>query len=153
MFLLSCAKTADVRLVLCQDLTMNILNAPENLVWQETKTIMKGYEDLEILLSYTHGTAEQQLIKHEASCFYAYVQDDIGIETFNTPTSAYSTYPSKMIIQNKQLMAKELAPMIEIIMTKQRKQALSQFKDNVEMVREKVQQEFNNINQQNNTNE
>ena len=131
LFTTSCSKTEDVRLVLCRDITMALLNSAEDFVLHEQNTIMNGYEDLEIKLVYSTLQTDGITLDQQSSCFYAYVEDDIGMETFNTPTSAYATYPGKVIFNKQELMPNQLAPMIEQIMLKQGREVINKIKDNI----------------------
>lgn len=129
--LTACSKKEDVRLVLCQDLTIMLLNSPDDYVRHEYKIIMKGYEDLEVKLLYSTTGADGTTLDNQASCFYAYVQEDVGMETFNTPSSAYDTYPNKVVFEGHELQPKTLAPLIEQVMIKQAKETVSKIKENI----------------------
>ena len=140
---LSCSKTPDVRLTLCQDLTVLSLNSPSDIEWQEDKAIIKGYEDLEMKAFYSLANATDQSV-YEASCFYQYEQDDIGMDTFNTPTAAYSTYPNKMILNGQTMNKKELAKMVEQVMLKQGGELYQKAKEKLKEGADLIKEEINN---------
>jgi len=139
----SCSKTPDVRLTMCQDLTVLFLNSPENIEWQQHEPIMRGYKDLEMQVSYSDG----QTI-NKASCFYKYIQneDAMGAEEFNTPTVAYSTYPNKMILNGKTINKKELADSVNKVMLNQGRKAIAKVKkvaaESVEKVSQAVEEQL-----------
>lgn len=135
IFLASCSKTPDVRLTLCQDLTQLLLNSPQGLQWQEHKSIIKGYEDMEMQVQFTTG---EQSSTSSASCFYAYEQDDIGAETFQDPEAAYSTYPSKMILQGKDVDKMLLSQSINQVMLQQGKNVINQVKEDLHQASKKA---------------
>lgn len=121
----SCSKTPDVRLTMCQDLTALFLNSPENIEWQQHEPIMRGYKDLEMQVSYSDGQTV-----NKASCFYKYIQneDAMGAEEFNTPTVAYSTYPNKMILNGKVMDKKQLADGVNTVMLSQGRKTIAKVK-------------------------
>ena len=139
---ISCSKTPDVRLTMCQDLMVLFLNSPENREWQEHEPIIRGYKDLEIQVSYSSATADGQIVD-QASCFYTYTpdQDATGAEEFNTPTAAYSTYPNKMVINGKVVNKNELANGVNMVMLNQGKKAIIKAKEKVKAGVEKINQE------------
>lgn len=141
IFLASCSKTPDVRLTLCQDLTQLLLNTPQGLQWQEHKSIIKGYEDLEMQIQFTTGEPGST---SSASCFYAYEQDEIGAETFQEPEAAYSTYPGKMILQGKEVDKMLLSKSINQVMLQQGKDAIHQAKEDLEQAGKKVMEKIQN---------
>ena len=51
--IISCSKTPDVRLTMCQDLVVLFLNSPDNIEWQKHEPIFRGYKDLEMPVSYS----------------------------------------------------------------------------------------------------
>lgn len=135
LLLSACSKTPDVRLTLCQDLTQLLLNSPQGLQWQEHKSIIKGYEDMEMLVQFTTG---EQSSTSSASCFYAYEQDDIGAETFQEPEAAYSTYPGKMILQAKDVDKMLLSQSINQVMLQQGKNVINQVKEDLQQASKKA---------------
>lgn len=144
----SCSKTPDTRLILCQDMTRLLLNSPENLEWKEHKVIMNGYNDLEMQVTNTVTLSDGQVLTHQASCFYTYEQDEIGEETFNTPTSAYSAYPNKMIFENKTVEQDKLAQLVNQAMVLQGKQVVVKAKEGVKKAKEKAVATYEEINQE-----
>ncbi|MCU7938347.1 MAG: hypothetical protein KZQ64_08775 [gamma proteobacterium symbiont of Bathyaustriella thionipta] len=136
---ISCSKNPDVRLTFCQDLTQLLLKPSEELEWQEHQTIIKGYQDLEIQIQFT--TAEQNSMAH-ASCFYAYEQDDIGAETFQNPEAAYSTYPGKMILMNKEVEKILLAKSINQVMLQQGKNVINKVKEDLDQASQKAMEKI-----------
>ena len=138
-FIISCAKTPDVRLTLCQDLTWFLLDSPAELQWQEHKTIMKGYEDLEMQVHFIINN--EQAGSHQASCFYSYNESGSGaidgisdIETFQNPLAAYSTYPNKMILKGKIIDKKLLANSIFEVMNLQGKESIKKITETIKKV-------------------
>ncbi len=138
----SCSKTPDVRLTLCQELTELLLNSPENLEWQDHKPIIRGYNDLEMQVSYSLVDSDATAA-NQASCFYTYIQDQdaVGAEEFNAPTSAYSTYPIKMILNGKSVGKNKLANLVNLAMVKQGKRAVVKVKETVEQGIETINEE------------
>lgn len=139
--IISCSKTPDVRLTLCQDLTMMFLNSPEDLEWKDHKPVMRGLDDLEMQVFYSISQSNDEILHDQASCFYKYEQDEIGVETFNTPTAAYSAYPNKMILNGKVVNKKALANTVNTVMLNQGRKAIIKVKENVEESIEKINQE------------
>ena len=138
---ISCSKTPDVRLTMCQDLTMMFLNSPKTLEWKEHKPVMKGLDDLEMQISYSITQSDGQIVNDKASCFYKYEQDEIGAETFSTPTAAYSAYPNKMIFKGKVVYKKDLANSVNKVMLNQAARAIIKVEAKLKGGFEKVNQE------------
>ena len=130
--LVGCSKTPDVRLTLCQDLMVLYLHPTDSIEWQEHEPIMRGYNDLEMQVSYSLASSENKIEK--ASCFYKYIQneDAMGAEEFNTPTVAYSTYPHKMLINGKTVKKMVLANGVNAAMLKQGEKAIIKAKETVQ---------------------
>ena len=137
ILLASCSKTPDVRLTLCQDLTQLLLNTPDDLEWQEHKTIIKGYQDLEIQVPFTYNEQSSTVY---ASCFYSYEQDEIGAETFQNPEAAYSSYPNKMILQGDVVDTVLLSKSINQVMLQQGKNVISNGHEVISKVKEDLEQ-------------
>jgi hypothetical protein len=139
----SCSKTPDVRLTMCQDLMVLLLDPQDAIEWQEHKPVIRGYNDLEMPASYS--TVKNAGKIQKASCFYAYVQnqDGTGAEEFNTPTAAYSTYPNKMILNGKVVNKMELTNGVNAIMVRQGNKAITKatekMKEGLEKVTEAVE--------------
>lgn len=129
VMLTSCSKGPDPRLTLCQDLSQLFVDSKEQLEWTEHKAIIKGYQDLEMQVHFTatDTNGKQELL--QASCFYPYEQDEIGAETFEMPTAAYSTYPVKMIFNGNNIDKKRLAQSINKVMIMQGKQAIKNIQE------------------------
>ncbi len=141
---ISCSKTPDVRLTLCQDMTELLLNSADNLEWKDHKAIIRGYNDLEMQVSYSLVNSDAPAA-NQASCFYTYIQnqDAVGAEEFNAPTSAFSTYPIKMILNGQFVDKKKLANLVNLAMVNQGKRAVVKVKETVdqgiETINEKVE--------------
>lgn len=144
----SCSKTPDVRLTLCQDMTQLLVNSPEQLQWKEHKAIMTGHNDLEMQLTYTMTQPDGQILTQQASCFYSYDQDEIDAETFNTPTSSYSSYPNKMIFDNKTVARDKLAQLVNQAMLHQGKQLVVKTREGIQQAQEKAIDTYEQISQQ-----
>ena len=143
-FIMSCTKSPDVRLTLCQDLTWLLLNSPAELQWQEHKIIMKGYEDLEMQVHFVSNNTEQGG-GNQASCFYSYNESGSGatdgisdIETFQNPTAAYSTYPNKMILKGKIIDNQLLANSIVEVMKLQGQESINKITEAIKETIKKV---------------
>ena len=130
ILLSSCSKSPDVRLSLCQDVTQELLSASGQLQWQAHKAIIKGYQDMEMALQFT--TENEPDTSLQAACYYPYEEDEIGAETFETPTSAFATYPSKMRLNGQRVDTVLLAKTINIVMVKQGKAIIKHAVDKVE---------------------
>jgi len=135
---ISCSKTPDVRLSLCQELTVLLLKSPENLQWQEHRSIIKGYQDLEMQVSYSITQANGQKGNDQASCFYPYIQVEPDMEAFNTPTVDYSTYPDKMILKGREVDKQQLAHAINQVMLHQAREGIKKMTQEVEKQLEKI---------------
>ncbi len=141
-FISSCSKTPDVRLTLCQDLTVLFLNASDDIEWQERKPVFRGYNDLEMKVAYSDKSSNKV---EKASCFYAYIEneDAMGAEEFNTPTVAYSTNPNKMIINGKTVKKMVLADGVNAVMLKQGGEAITKVKEKMNEGLNAIYQEIN----------
>ncbi len=136
--LTSCSKGPDVRLTLCQDLSQLLLNgSKDNIEWTEHKAIIKGYQDLEMQIHFSLTRSNGVEKKLQASCFYPYEQDDIGAETFEMPTSAYSSYPVKMLLDGQKVDSKQLAQSINKVMLMQGKQAIKNLQEKLRTIGQK----------------
>ncbi len=124
----SCSESPDVRLTLCQDLTQLLLSPSEALQWKKHEPIIKGYEDMEMKIHFATADNSKQ---GTASCFYPYVQDDVGAETFQSPSSAYDTNPNKIILNGKVVDNKLLSQTVNQAMIMQGKQAIENAKEGI----------------------
>ena len=120
---------------------MMFVNSPEGLEWKDHKPVMRGLDDLEMQVFYSITQSNDEILHDQASCFYKYEQDEIGAETFNTPTAAYSAYPNKMILNGQIVNKKALANMVNTVMLNQGRKAIIKAKENVEESIEKINQE------------
>lgn len=143
----SCSKTPDVRLTMCQDLTLKLLKSPDNLEWQGHKAIMNGHNDLQMKVSYTITESDGEVHNGDASCFYAYEQDEIGAETFSEPTAAYSTYPHKMQLDNQPVNEKRLTLLVNQVMVSQGQEAIVKTKKAIHEAADKTREGIEHMNQ------
>ena len=113
--------TKDVRLTLCEDLTALSLKSSDQFKWVSNDIVIDGYEDLEVKLKYVseHGDGS-------SSCFYPYDATDEDAMTHSNPASAYSTYPSKFLLNGNKINNKVLAATVNSAILKQGKEFLSQ---------------------------
>jgi hypothetical protein len=113
-------RTPDVRLTLCQNLVQELSQVGSEHVskaiqWQSHQFIDRGYLDYEVQIQFNLMDSEGLGVQAQASCFYPYEQDDIGAETFQQPSSAYSSYPAKMIIRGQTVDKEHLTQAINKI--------------------------------------
>jgi len=133
-FLGSCSKGPDPRLVLCQDLGRVLLDVGDDgIEWTGYTPVIKGYQDLEMRVSFSLRNKQGEQSQGVASCFYPYEQDEIGAETFEMPTAAYSTYPVKMVLNGKTVNKKLLAQSINKVMIMQGKQAIEDLQEKLNL--------------------
>ena len=136
-FLGSCSKGPDPRLVLCQDLGRVLLDVGDDgIEWTGHTPVIKGYQDLEMRVSFSLRNEQGETSQGVASCFYPYEQDEIGAETFEMPTAAYSTYPVKMMLNGKTVEKKLLAQKINKVMIMQGKRAIENLQEKLKAVSE-----------------
>ena len=129
-FLGSCSKGPDPRVVLCQDLGQMLLGVGDNdIEWTGHTPVIKGYQDLEMRVAFSFTDEHGQQSQGQAACFYPYEQDEIGAETFEMPTAAYSTYPVKMVLNGKTVDKKLLAQSINKVMIMQGKRAIENLQE------------------------
>ncbi len=130
--LVSCSKGPDPRLTLCQDLGQLLLDgSKDSIEWTGNNPVIKGYQDLEMRVYFTLTDPQGEQKQLQASCFYPYEQDEIGAETFEMPTAAYSTYPSRMILDGQAIDKKLLAQSINKVMIMQGKQAIKNLQEKI----------------------
>jgi len=108
--------TTDVRLTLCENLTIEMLGQSTQFEWISNDIIFKGYEDLEVKLQYRNNDDTGL-----SSCFYSYDTIDENAMTQSDPASAYSTYPNKMLLNGNLIDHKLLASTINSILINQGK--------------------------------
>ncbi len=112
-------------MVLCRDLGQMFLGVEDSGVeWTGVTPVIQGYQDLEVRISFRLRDKQGEQSQGVASCFYPYEQDDIGAETFEMPTAAYSTYPVKMVLNGETMDKKLLAQSINKVMVMQGKRAI-----------------------------
>ncbi len=112
-------------MVLCRDLGQVLLGvADDGIKWTGYTPVIQGYQDLEVRVSFSLRNEQGEQSHGVASCFYPYEQDDIGAETFEMPTAAYSTYPAKMVLNGETVDKKLLAQSINKVMVMQGKRAI-----------------------------
>ena len=122
-------KTPDVRLKLCQDVVRIFFHSPTHLTWIKHDAIMRGYEDLEIVVTYTLSQANEEVLHKQATCFFAYDQYEIEADTFATPSAAYSSYPNKIIIDGEQLPKNTLTELVKQAMIDQGRDIINKAKE------------------------
>ena len=113
--------TKDVRLRLCEDLTVKLLgNGSSQISWLPHELVMKSHDDLQVRLKYSlegkSGTA---------TCFYEHDAIEDNIMTASNPITAYSTYPSKMLLNGAPVDRKLLSGSVNAVMLNQAKEVIS----------------------------
>jgi hypothetical protein len=136
-FTVSCSKTPDVRLTLCQDLTKILLGSPADLQWKEETVKMPGYNDLEMRVPYEINGSNGSAV-----CYFSHEAEDVEATSFNDPASAYSTYPNKMILKDKPVDQKLLAKTVDQAMLAQGKQAIQRAKEGAKQAVEAIKKEI-----------
>ena len=106
----------DVRVTLCKDLVAVRLGTSQPLTWTGSEAQARGHEDAVVRLRYSGSNGDG-----DAVCYYAYNAVDDTAQMLSDPLSAYSTSPSKMILNGKTLSRQELAVAVKDAMLKQGK--------------------------------
>ncbi len=122
---LSCSKGPDVRVELCQDLTIELIGSEKELKWTENKIQSKELEEVIINLVYKQEGVENSSVNGKSVCYYRYEPEAEIADGIGAPLSVYSTYPYKMLFNDKVIRGKELATMVNQVMIKQGKAAIN----------------------------
>jgi hypothetical protein len=102
----------DVRLTLCKDMvTVELGSVPS---WQGSEVRIRGYQGATVTVRLATAAGDQQ-----ASCDYRYDAVDDTALTLANPIEAYSTSPSKMILNGRTIVNPELAQLVKRAMQKQ----------------------------------
>ncbi len=137
-FSVSCSKTPDVRLTLCQDVT-KILLGSSTIEWQQETVKMPGHNDLEMLVPFTiSGSTKSET----AVCYYRYEAEEPEATSFNDPASAYSTYPHKMILKGKAVDQNTLSRAVNQAMAGQGKAAINKAKEGIKQAADSIKKEL-----------
>ncbi len=114
--------TEDVQLTLCKQLAGDLVFGDfQHSDWSAAELKPGGYDDLEVIVRYRTGSGQG-----ETRCYYAYntPAGDENAMTQVNPTTAYSTYPSKVTQDGKELDSMIWANKINGILLKQGKEAI-----------------------------
>lgn len=136
-FSVSCSKTPDVRLTLCQDVTKILLGNPGDIQWNEETIKMNGYNGMEVHVPFDIGGKTQSAV-----CYYNYEAEEPEATSFNDPASEYSTYPSKMVLKGKQIDQKTLAGTVNQAMKSQGIEAVHKAKEGIRQAADKIKKEI-----------
>jgi hypothetical protein len=102
----------DVRLTLCKDMvTVELGSVPS---WKGSEVRIGGYQGATVTVRLATADGDQQ-----ASCDYKYDAVDDTALTLANPIEAYSTSPSRMILNGRTIVDPELAQLIKRAMQKQ----------------------------------
>ena len=102
----------DVRLTLCKDMVaVELGTAP---TWQGSEVQTRGYNGAVVTVRFAAAGGDKR-----ADCFYKYDAKDDTALTLANPIEAYSTSPSKMILDGRTLAGPELARAVMRAMEKQ----------------------------------
>lgn len=110
--------TEDVRLTLCKDLLPELKDSTRIEVLSED-IVVKGYEDLEVRLSYRDVESEGNI-----TCFYPYNTHEENVMDHVNPAAAFATYPTKIMLDQQPVDHALMAKKINAVLVKQGKQAL-----------------------------
>ncbi|HYN77347.1 MAG TPA: hypothetical protein VES73_06100 [Lamprocystis sp. (in: g-proteobacteria)] len=102
----------DVRLTLCKDMVTLALGAVPS--WQGSEVRIRGYQGATVTVRLATADGNQQ-----ASCDYEYDAVDDTALTLANPIEAYSTSPSKMVLNGRTIANPELAQLVKRAMQKQ----------------------------------
>lgn len=137
----------DVRLTLCQGLVEGMLPAGVAVEWREHEAVMKGYEDLEMRVTFEQHTADGDVRPGEAVCFYPYEQDLADAQSFADPTSAYASNPSRMLFGGEPLEGRRLGERVNAVMVEQGRAAVERGREVVDRAVERVGEEVKSLSQ------
>jgi hypothetical protein len=102
----------DVRLTLCKDMVATELGSVPS--WQGSDIQTHGYQGAAVTVRFATAEGERR-----ATCFYKYDAVDDTALTLANPIEAYSTSPSKMILDGRTLAGADLARAVKRAMQKQ----------------------------------
>ncbi len=102
----------DVRLTLCKDMVTVELGMEPS--WQGSQTQTQGREGAVVTVHFAGASGDQQ-----AACYYKYDAVEDTALTLANPIEAYSTSPSKMVLNGRTLTGAELAQVVKRAMQKQ----------------------------------
>jgi hypothetical protein len=85
-----------------------------SVTWDQSETRTRGYEHAEVRLRFTSGVGQG-----DAACYYRYDAVDDTALTLADPLAAYSTSPSRMVLDGKELSRSVLAQTVKDAMLKQ----------------------------------
>lgn len=102
----------DVRLTLCKDMVAVELGTVPT--WQGSEVQTRGYNGAVVTVRFADAGGDKR-----ADCFYKYDAKDDTALTLANPIEAYSTSPSKMILDGRTLEGRDLARAVKRAMEKQ----------------------------------
>lgn len=112
----------DVRLSLCKDMVTAQLGAEPT--WQGSNVQIRGYEDAVVSLRFTSSDGAGR-----AECAYKHAKGEDTAITLATPIAAYSTSPSRMTLNGRNLTGPELAHAIQQALGRQGQAFLDRAKE------------------------
>jgi len=124
LFIAGCSgSTEDVRLTLCKDLVPELTGGSGNPEFIAEDVVVKGYEDLQVRLSFNTGDQEGKMV-----CFYPYNTHEENVIDHVNPAAAFDTYPNKVMLNGETLDHSMVAKKINQVLIKQGKQAIEKVK-------------------------
>ncbi|MBK1720886.1 hypothetical protein CKO23_01290 [Thiocystis violacea] len=110
----------NVRVRLCKDLARGLLDDPVSLVWRDARIEMRRSEHLIVDLGFeVADPASGRVEPMRAACYYRYDAVDETALTMADPTSAYSTSPYSLTLNDQVITNPRLAQAIKQAMLKQ----------------------------------
>ncbi|MFD2113081.1 hypothetical protein [Thiorhodococcus fuscus] len=123
----------DVRVVLCKDLALELSRpAPESVEWTRVETRMRRSEELRVDLGFESRAGDGSPRSMRAACFYRYDAVEDTALTLADPLSAYSTSPSRVILNGREVSGRELADAVGRAMLGQGRDLLERAQRGVE---------------------
>ncbi|WP_242470938.1 hypothetical protein [Thiocystis violacea] len=133
-------------MTLCKDMASGLLNAPSTPVWREARAEPRRLDRLAIHLSFEAADPADGRVKPmHATCFYRYDAVEETAMTLADPLSAFSTSPSGMTLNGREVANPLLAEAVKEVMLKQGREFLERARRGIEEAADQARERLNGL--------
>jgi hypothetical protein len=141
LFILSCSTGPDVRVVLCRDLTIDLIASAKGINWAKDTIQIKNLDEAQVSVIYEYDKKNTSQAGGKSVCYYRYESEAEVVDEIGAPLSVYSSYPYKMLFNGKLIRGKELVNRINKVMIKQGKAVIKEIEKHVKATADYIKEQ------------
>lgn len=112
-------KSEDVRVTLCRNLAVTLLDSPQRSDWWYQDTRITRLSHAEVLLRFNAEERNGRRADYRAVCHFPYTGAEENVITHTDPITAYATLPHKMTLNGREIPKRMIDAAVNAVVKQQ----------------------------------